>query len=390
MSESPWPALLPEPGPQLREVPPLALGDMKRVGLVHDYLLVLRGAERAFSALASLWPDAPIHTLLYDSAKMAARFGDRDVRPSPLQRLGARQTDFRRLLPLLPSVANRMPTTEYDLVVSSSSAFGHYAPIHDDAVHVSYCYTPFRYAWFEREAGLAHAPSWMRPLAGFTLDRIRSADARASRRVTRYVAISKLSQERIHQYWDRDADVVYPPTELHRFAPGEPEDFFLVVCELVPHKRIEIALEAARRADKPIKVCGDGPELERLKALYEGRTATFVGRISDAELADLYARCAALVVPNVEEFGLTAVEAQASGRPVLAADRGGAKETVIEGETGTLVPFGDVDALAEAMRETDFHTFSADRAVMNSRRFSPEAFQSGIQNQVRLAMNGSG
>ena len=269
----------------------------------------------------------------------------------------------------------------YDVVVSSSSAFAHGVRVADGAVHVCYCYTPFRYAWHEREPTLEAQPRLLRPLLRLTLERIRRWDLAAARRPTHYIAISELTKQRIADFWGRDSTVVHPGVEVERFAIGEPEDFFLVVGELVRHKRTELALAAARRAGRRIKVVGVGPELQRLSALY-GDSAEFLGRVSDAELADLYSRARALIVPNVEEFGIAAVEAQAAGRPVVAADAGGARETVVDGHTGVLVAERRPDALAEALRETDFDRFSAEQIAEHAQRFSTDTFKRRLVEEV--------
>jgi glycosyltransferase involved in cell wall biosynthesis len=361
-----------------------------RVILVHDYLLVMRGAERCFGALCDLWPGAPIATLLYDPGLVASRLGGREVRASALQRLGPRQSTFRALLPLLPLAAARLDVSGHELVVSSSSAFAHGVRPDPGAVHVCYCYTPLRYAWYEQQAGLAQVPRPLRPLVSGTLAGIRSWDRRAvARGTTRYIAISRLSQERIARYWGVEAPIVHPPVELERFAPGEPEDFVLVVCELVAHKRVDIALEAARRAGVKVKVVGGGRDEARLRALYAD-SAEFVGRLGDRELAALYPRARALVMPNVEEFGIVAVEAQASGRPVVAAAAGGALETVIDGETGVLVPTGDVEALAAVLADDQLSRFDPARAVANAQRFSVEAFGEQIRGVVETAFAARG
>jgi glycosyltransferase involved in cell wall biosynthesis len=353
----------------------------RSVGLVHDYLLVMRGAERTFGAIAECFPDAPIYTLLYDERGTGGRFRSRDVRASYLQRLRVGQRGFRRLLPLFPRAAERLPVGNHDLVISSSSAFAHGVRPAAGAVHICYCYTPFRYAWHERDRALAEAPQLAHPALARLLDRIREWDREAAKRVTHYIAISELSRERIRAYFGREASVIHPPVEVERFSIGEPEDFFLIVTELVRHKRVELALEAARRAGRSIKVVGTGPELSRLASLYAG-TADFLGRVGDPELAQLYSRCLAYVMPNIEEFGISAVEAQAAGRPVLAAHGGGARETVVDGETGVLVEPGDVDALAAALHNTDFRSFSPEAIRGQAQRFSREAFQARFLAEV--------
>ena len=168
---------------------------------------------------------------------------------------------------------------------------------------------------------------------------------------------------------------MHPPVEVERFTPAEPEDFFLVVAELVPHKRVELALEAAEQAGERVEVVGGGPELERLRALYGASGAEFLGRVGDDELADLYARARALIVPNVEEFGIAAVEAQAAGCPVVGPDSGGTAETVLPGRTGVLVGAGDVDAYAEALRYTDFDSFDSGAIAKQAERFSTAEFR---------------
>ena len=354
------------------------------MGLVHDYLLVLRGAERSFAAIADLYPAAPVYALLYDEEGTRGRFAGHRVVSSYLQRLGIGQKGFQRLLPLFPRAVERLPVAEHEVVLSSSSAFAHGVRPGAGAVHVCYCHTPFRYAWYAREAGLAQAPRPLRPLVDRSLNRIQRWDRGVAQRRTHYVANSRITQERLRRYWGREAPIVHPPVELDRFAPTAPEDYFLVVGELVRHKQTDVALEAARRAGVPIKVVGTGAHEAELRARH-GDHAEFLGRVGDRELAAVYAGARALVMPNVEEFGITAVEAQASGRPVIAADGGGARETVIEGETGVFVPHGDPGALAAAMKSSVLDGLDPDRAVASARRFSVEAFQQGISAQLAAA-----
>jgi glycosyltransferase involved in cell wall biosynthesis len=356
------------------------------VGLAHDYLLVMRGAERTFATIADLAPGAPVYTLLYDRDGTGGRFDGHPIVTSPLQRLGVRQKGFRRLLPLMPVAAAGLDARRHDVVVSSSSSFGHGIRTGGEAVHVCYCHTPFRYAWFERERALGEVPLPARPALAATLAAIRRRDRRIARRVTRYVANSRICRERIRRFWDRDAEIVHPPVDVHRFRPGEPEDFLLTVGEVVRHKRTELALEAAARAGRRVVVVGDGPELPRLRARFAG-VHEFRGRLGDAELEALYPRALALVVPNVEEFGIAAVEAQAAGRPVVGMAAGGLAETVVDGETGVLVPEADAAALAEALRETDFTRFDPERIRRNAERFSAEAFRRGLAAQVDQALS---
>lgn len=356
----------------------------ERVALVHDYLLVMRGAERTFAAIADLYAQAPIYTLLYDEQGTSARFKGRSITTSPLQRLGVGQASFRRLLPLYPSAQERLKVAPADVVLSSSSAFAHGVRAPAGAVHICYCYTPFRYAWYEQERALAETPGVLRPLLRWQLGRIRRWDLSASRRVDDYVAISQLSRARIRRYFARDSTVIHPPVETQRFSPGVPGEKLLVVSEIVRHKRLEVALEAARRARAPIRVVGSGPDHAALSAAYP--EAEFVGRAGDEELAELYASARAVLVPSMEEFGITAVEAQAAGRPVIAAAAGGALETVLDGRTGRLVALDDVDAFANAIRAIDQLDFDPARAVANAERFSVASFQRKLADHVAATL----
>lgn len=361
---------------------------VERVSLAHDYLLVMRGAERTFAAMAELYSRAPIFTLLYDEQGTDGRFAGREITTSPLQRLGAGQTNFRRLLPLYPSAARRLRPPASDVVISSSSAFAHGLRVPEGAVHICYCYTPFRYAWDEQELALGEVSPALRPLLRRQLQRIRRWDLAASRRVDAYIAISELGRERIRRCYGRDAAIVHPPVETHRFLPGTPGDSLLVVSELVRHKRVHVALEAARRARTPIRVVGSGPDHATLQAAYP--EAEFLGRAGDAELVELYATARAVIVPCVEEFGITAVEAQAAGRPVIAAAAGGALETVLDGRTGSLVGVDDIDAFTRAIEGIDKLDFDPARARANAERFSVAAFQRRLAEQVSRAMNPGG
>lgn len=352
-----------------------------RVGLVHDYLLVMRGAERTFAQIAACWPDAPIYTLLYDEQQMRQAFAGRAVTASYLQRLPIRQHGFRTLLPLLPAATERLRLADHELIVSSSSAFGHGIHPPAGATHISYCHSPFRYIWHERERGLRKLPSPLRPLGSMLFDRLRRWDLGAAARVDHFIANSELTRERIGEVWGRDAVVVHPPVDVERFSIQAPEDFFLFVGELVPHKRADLALEAGRRAGVRMKVVGEGPLLGALRARFADQ-AEFLGRVGDEQLGQLMPRARALVVPNVEEFGIAAVEAQAAGRPVIGPDRGGTRETVIDGVTGVLYSAGDLDALTEAIRQVDFDRFDQHAIRRHALQFSPDVFRSKLLGEV--------
>jgi glycosyltransferase involved in cell wall biosynthesis len=354
-----------------------------RVVLAHDYLLVMRGAERVFAAIADAYPAAPIFTLLYDERGTGGRFAGRDVTTSVLQRLRASQDSFRRLLPLYPLAIERLRLPACDVVLSSSSAFAHGVRPPAGALHVCYCHAPFRYAWYEQGRALAEVAAPLRPPLRIALARMRRWDRGAAARVDSYIANSQLTRERIERFYGLRAPIIHPPVETHRFAPGTPGDSLLLVSEIVRHKRVAVALEAARLAGVPIRVAGSGPDFDELRAAFPA--AEFLGRVGDDELAELYASARAVVVPSKEEFGIVAVEAQAAGRPVIAADAGGTLETVIEGETGVFARLDDAESFAAAIRSLDAREFDPQRAVESASRFSVEAFQRALHAHVESA-----
>ncbi len=351
-------------------------------GLVHDYLLVMRGAERTFQQIAACYPRSPIYTLLYDDRRLGRVFGDRVAGVSMLQRLPVRQTGFRRLLPLFPLAAERLDVGEHGVIVSSSSAFAHGIRPRRGTIHISYCHSPFRYVWHERDRALCEAPQMARRLLGRELDRIRRWDLDAASRVDHFIANSRITQQRIADFYGRDSVIVHPPVDVHRFAIGKPEDFFLIVGELVSHKRVADALLAAETAGRRVKIVGTGPDEVRLRSRF-GHVAEFLGRVQDDHLTDLMARARAVIVPNVEEFGIVAVEANAAGRPVIGPNRGGTSETIIDGMTGVLFPTGDFDAVAEILRDVDFERFDPMTIRRSALRFRAEVFRERLRAEVR-------
>ena len=345
-----------------------------RVALVHDFLLDLRGAERVFAAICDAWPDADVFSAVYDEKGTEGRFADRHPQASFLQKLRPTSNTFRPLLPLYPHAVESLDLRGYDIVVSSSSAWAHGVLVDPGAVHVCYCHNPFRYAWTEREATLAGRGPLVRPVLRGVLSRWRQWDYIAAQRVDRYVANSVVTAGRISRYLGRDSRVLYPPVEVDRFRPGPVGDRYVVLGELMAHKRVAIAVEAFNQLRRPLTVIGDGPELRRLRRM-AGPTVTFAGRVSDERVAELLSSARALVVTATEEFGIAAVEALAAGRPVIALAEGGVTESVTEGVTGTFFQPCVPEALAAAV--AGFDPLSVDPAdcVAAAERFSVPRFQ---------------
>lgn len=344
-----------------------------RVALVHDWCTGLRGGERVLHEHATLFPEAELHTLVHVPGRTTGRIDGLRLHVSPLSALPGIGRHYRKLLPLFPWAVSRLRPGPCDLVLSSSHAVAKGVRPPRGAVHVSYCFTPMRYVWDHADAYLGRGAR--RALAAPLAAALRRWDRRTSgpERVHRFVAISDAVATRIRRHYGRSAEVIHPPVDVHRFAPrpGGPEDFYLLVGGFVPYKREALALEAFARLGRPLLVAGDGPGRARLEA-HATPNVRFLGRVDDATLADLFARCRALVYPQEEDFGIIPVEAQAAGRPVIAYGAGGVLDTVVPPEdpagrapTGLFFATQDADALADAVRR-----FEAEEA-----RFEPKALR---------------
>jgi glycosyltransferase involved in cell wall biosynthesis len=361
------------------------VAEARRVALIHDFLLDLRGAERVFLALCDIYPDAPIYTPVYDEEGTEGRFAHREIRTSFLQKLHPTERTFRGLLPFYPSAVESFDLSGFDLVVSSSSAWAHAVIYDEPAVHVSYCHNPFRYVWNDRDTTLAQRDPVTRLALRMLFRRWRQWDWIAAQRVNRYVTNSRTTQARIRAYFGRESTVVHPPVDTSRFAPAEHRDHYLVLSELMPHKRIDMAVQAFNELGLPLVVVGDGPDMRRLRRL-AGPSVSFAGRVSDDDAARLLQTCKALVVTAAEEFGIAAVEAQAAGRPAIAPSRGGALETVRDGVTGRLWDGGVAD-LVKAIESFDETAVDPAACVENARRFDTSVFSTAFPREVERALS---
>jgi glycosyltransferase involved in cell wall biosynthesis len=356
-----------------------------RVALVHDFLVDVRGAERVFLALCDLFPEADLFTAVYDEEGTEGRFAHRTLHTSFLQRLRPSARTFRALLPMYPAAMESLDLRGYDLVISSSSAWAHGVIPDEDAVHVCYCHNPFRYAWNARQETLAARGPLGRAALGAVFQRWRQWDWIAAQRVDAYVANSQTTKRRVARYFGREATVLHPPVDIERFRPDEPGEAYVVLSELMAHKRIDVAVRAFNALGLPLVVVGDGPEWRHLRRL-AGPTVRLTGRLSDGEVADLLRSARALVVTAEEEFGIAAVESLASGRPVIGLRAGGVLETVIAGRTGRF--YDDADdpaALAAAVRAFDVGSVDPVDCVLSARRFGPEPFQEQLRAIVEAA-----
>jgi glycosyltransferase involved in cell wall biosynthesis len=360
-----------------------ALGRCK-VALVHDFLLDVRGAERVFLELCNMWPQADIYTAVYDECGTEGRFADRVVHTSFLQRLRPSARTFRALLPLYPAAIESFDLSDYDLVVSSSSAWAHAVLCDERSVHVSYCHNPFRYAWNDRDRTLARQRDPVsRAFLRGAFRRWRQWDWIAAQRTDRYVANSRTTQARIRAYFGRDSLVVYPPVNTARFSPGAVGDHYAIISELMSHKQIDVAIGAFNTLRRPLIVIGDGPDARRLRRL-AGPTVHFTGRATDAAVSQILQGARALIVTSTEEFGMASVEGQAAGRPVIAKRAGGSLETVLDGVTGCFWT-GGADQLASVVLQFDDGAVDPQACTRNAARFDAASFRRGLLEEIETA-----
>jgi glycosyltransferase involved in cell wall biosynthesis len=353
-----------------------------RTAIVHYWLLGMRGGEKVVEALCRMFPDADIFTLFYDPAAVSELIRSRRVTASYLNPL---RRHHRNLLPLMPSALESFDLRGYDLVISSESGPAKGVLTQSRTRHVCYCHTPMRYLWELYPAYLNDwtAQAWKRALMRPLTRRLRLWDFASAARVDQFVANSANVQQRIWKTYRRESTVVHPPVAVESFRHEPAEDYYLVVSELVAYKQLDYAVRAFAGSGRRLRIVGDGPEYAALKRA-AGPTVEFCGRVGDADLRQLYARCRAFLLPGEEDFGIAAVEALASGKPVVALGRGGALETVPP-HGGVLYGAASADALNAAIRELD--GLQADPAALQAwaSRFSETAFQEKMKRILEAA-----
>ncbi len=364
-----------------------------RVALVHDWLTGMRGGEKVLESICELWPDADLFTLLYLPGKLSGAIERRRIVTSFIQKLPRAATAYRNYLPLFPYAIERFDFRDYDLVISTSHCVAKGVITGPDTCHVSYLHTPMRYVWdqYEQYFGAARVKSRVkRAVIAFFAHRLRTWDAASAARVDAYACNSRHVARRIRKFYGREATVIHPPVDLARFQlAAKRGDYYLIVSAFAPYKRLDLALDAARLGGFALKVAGSGEDLERLRANAPANVE-FLGWRTDDEIADLYRGCRAFLFPGEEDFGITPLEAQACGKPVIAFAKGGALETVRGAMSGEPVPdgatgvfFGEqsVDGLLSAIRwfETNEDRFDPSAIRDHAAPFAREEFAKTIR-----------
>jgi glycosyltransferase involved in cell wall biosynthesis len=359
------------------------------VALVHDWLTGMRGGEKVLDALCEIFPDAPLYTLVQVPGSVSARIEGRPIHTSFVQHFPNPGRFYRHYLPLYPLAVELWDFSAYDLVISSSHCAVKSVKVGQDAVHVCYCHSPMRYAWDQFDAYFG--PDQVGKLQSRLMRPIMRAmagwDRATAARVDRFLANSQYVAGRIGRYYNRRSAIVHPPVDTDFYTPESRSSSrgFLIVSALVPYKRLDVAIEACRRLAVPLTIVGTGPEEARLRAL-AGPDVRFLGWLPDEEIRALYRSATATLLPGIEDFGIVPVESQACGTPVVALNDGGAPETVVDGQTGVLVPEPTAEAFTAGLSRAMQAPFDPAVSRANALRFSKRQFVTSIKAALNEAI----
>ena len=360
-----------------------------KIALVHDYLVRFGGAERVLFSIHKIFPRAPIFTLVWDERKMRQYFPDAKIKPSFLNKFPKfLSLNPRRLAFLLPMAVESIDFSDYDMVISSSSAFVKGIVTRTNTVHICHCHAPSRFMWEWSHNYLKDRRfnRFSRPFASFFLNYLRIWDVNAAQRVDHFLANSNFTASRIHKYYRKDSTVLYPPVRRSEIAIGGDnplgdKKFFIIVSQLANAKRIDLAINAFKKLEIPLVIIGEGPEKRRLEKA-AGKETIFLGRLSDQEVDKYLAHAQGFIFPGEDDFGIAPVEAMMHGKPVLALRKGGATETVIEGVTGEFFDSLDVETIADGVRRMRKNISEGKydpRTIKNhAEKFSEEQFKLGL------------
>jgi len=353
-----------------------------KIAIVHDYLNQYGGAEKVVEVLHDVFPDAPIYTSIYIPENMPECFREMDIRTSFMQKLPFLNKHFKKYLMLYPKAFKSFDLSEYDVILSSSSAFAKGVNINSNILHICYCYSPMRFVWnYESYIEKERFSGIVRKILPFFIARLRQWDLKTNNNVDYFIAISKYIQDRIMRCYGCKSEVIYPPVNVKDLKISqETSDYFLVVSRLNAYKRIDLAIKAFNQLGLPLEIIGDGTERKFLERL-AGPNVKFLGKVSMDVLTEKYSQCQAVIFPGDEDFGIVPVEAQACGRPVIAYAAGGALETVIENITGIFFKEPTVESLVEAVKKlnTIKSGFSCETIRENVFQFDEEIFKRKIK-----------
>lgn len=348
-----------------------------KIALVHDHLIQIGGAEQVLKVLQEIYPESPTYTLFYDQKKLGDFFSGREIRTSFIQKLPLALPKYKWYLSLMPKATESYDLSGYDVILSSASAMAKGIKKPPSAVHICYCHTPTRYLWTDREEYLQNLryPDFFKKIIANYLDKLAVWDKQAAQKVDYFIANSENVRQRIKKYYQRDSTVIHPPVETEKFYVSDKiNGYYLTGGRLVAYKRYDLVVQCFNKIGAKLKIFGTGPEMSSLRKIAK-KNIEFLGWVSKEQQRELYSKCLAFLHPQEEDFGITAVEAMASGRPVIAYAKGGALETVAAGKTGEFIEEQNWEALAYAIAKFDPARYDAGEIKRQAERFGEEVFK---------------
>lgn len=348
-----------------------------RVAIVHYWLVGMRGGEKVLEELCRMYPQADIFTHVHDRSRTSALINSHRIRTTYISRMPFARKFYQKYLPLMPSALEELDLTGYDLVISSEAGPAKGVITHPNAVHICYCHSPMRYLWDQYHTYRGNAGRLTRLVMSMTMPMLRAWDVASAAHVDHFIANSSFIARRIAKVYRRNSEIIFPPVDLDAFSivPEPTKDFYFYVGQLVPYKRVDLAVEACTKMERRLVVVGSGSEEQRLRTM-AGPTIEFRTWASAEDLKSLYQNCRALLFPGEEDFGIVPLEAMASGRPVVAYGSGGALDTVVDGVTGVFFAQQTVDELADAIQSFEFIEDSFDPHLIrrHARGFDRDVF----------------
>ena len=360
-----------------------------KIALVHDYLVQYGGAERVLEAFTEIFPKAPIYTMVYDEKLMNKAFSDKKIRTSFLQKIPLIGPNHRLFPLLMPMAIEQFDLSEYDIVLSDSNSYAKGVITMPHTLHITYCHTPMRYAWDDCHKYLREFKysNITKKLVPFAMNYIRLWDKISADRPDIYIANSNFVSLRIKKYYNKNAFVINPPVSAQNFYISEKtEDYFLMIGRALPYKRFDIVIEAFNKLGLPLKIIGKGPEMDKLKKSAK-ENIEFLGYLDDKKISRYYSQCKAFIFPTEEDFGITPLEAMASGRPVIAFRGGGVLESVIERKTGLFFDQQTPEAIVEVIKDFDPKKFSSQEIRDHALKFDKKIFKDRIRKFVEKKYN---
>ena len=360
-----------------------------KIALVHDYLVQYGGAERVLECFTEIWPYAPIYTLIYDEEKTHGIFKNKRIYTSFLQNFPYSRKNHRIFPPLMPPAIEQFDLSQYDIVLSDSSSYAKGVITPPETLHICYCHTPMRYAWDDCQKYIEEFgfPGFVKKFIPFLMNYIRVWDRMSADRPDEYIANSKFVAGRIRKYYRKNSTVINPPIDIQKFRLDEKkENYFLMVGRLMTYKRFDIVIEAFNRLKWPLKIIGgQGPDKKRLMKMARSNIE-FTGRLSDEDLAKTYARAKAFIFPQEEDFGIVAIEALASGKPIIAFRGGDIVEHVQEGQEGLFFDEQTPEALVEVLQKFNSENFDSQKIREKALPFNREIFKRKIKHHIENSL----